>query len=701
MNLLLDIECTWTKPAGAKRENPSPYLSTNSLVSVGYIFFNDEGVLSKDYLIFNHTTCNKGCQAENFKKLQEVINKSKLIIGHNLKFDMSWLYECGFKYHGSMYDTMIAEYVFSKGLKQPINLDASCARYGLEAKLDILETYRHQGVNTDAVPLNELIEYGEQDIIITKQLYEKQQSLMALSPDHAYMKKAVSLMNDMLPVIIDMERNGIHIDLKELDRVEKLYKDEYITLEKELNKIVVEVMGHTPINLESPEHLSWILYSRKVKDKVKWKEIFNLGSEIRNSVSKVKYSKRMSLNEFRQTYNAHTDKLYKTEAKQCEVCNGAGRIRKTKADGNPFKNESACKACEGCGFNYISTGVFAGFKLSPLGSDYTSVGGFSTDKVTILELLQKTDLPDKAKQFLNMFLRINSISTYLNTFVDGIRRNVHENILHCSFNQCITATGRLSSSNPNFQNLPRGKTFPVRKVITSRFEGGKILSVDFKQLEFRVAAILAKDEQAKADILNSVDIHAFTRDTITAAGQPMDRQDAKIRTFKPLYGGIKGTPAEEAYYRSFLLKYKGIDAWQHALEDEALNTRQIKSPSGRIYAFPNVRRLPNGNILGHTQIKNYIVQGFATGDISPIAMINIFEMMQHFNMKSKIILAVHDDVTADVHPDEIEQMIKIFKAVFKEMNNLIYQRFGVKTDIPIEGEFSLGNNWLEKKEIAA
>ncbi len=108
--------------------------------------------------------------------------------------------------------------------------------------------------------------------------------------------------------------------------------------------------------------------------------------------------------------------------------------------------------------------------------------------------------------------------------------------------QCITATGRLSSRNPNFHNMPRSGTFPVPAAIVSRFENGKILEGDYSQLEFRVAAFLSQDQQAMEDVNNNVDVHAYTAEVIGVS-----RQDAKAHTFKPLYGGTTGTEAERRY----------------------------------------------------------------------------------------------------------------------------------------------------------
>ena len=105
--------------------------------------------------------------------------------------------------------------------------------------------------------------------------------------------------------------------------------------------------------------------------------------------------------------------------------------------------------------------------------------------------------------------------------------------------QCVTSTGRLSSRNPNFQNMPRGGTFPVRKVVVSRWQGGYILEGDYSQLEFRVAGFLSKDQKVYEDVKNHVDVHAYTASILGVS-----RQDAKTDTFKPLYGGLMGTPKQ-------------------------------------------------------------------------------------------------------------------------------------------------------------
>ena len=121
------------------------------------------------------------------------------------------------------------------------------------------------------------------------------------------------------------------------------------------------------------------------------------------------------------------------------------------------------------------------------------------------------------------------------------------------------------------QNMPRGGTFPVKKVFVSRFDGGKILEADFAQLEFRAAAYLSQDEVAIEEVSTGFDVHAYTAKVISDAGQPTSRQDAKAHTFAPLYGatGYGRTKAEAAYYEHFTAKYKGVAAWHSRLAKEA------------------------------------------------------------------------------------------------------------------------------------
>ena len=289
-----------------------------------------------------------------------------------------------------------------------------------------------------------------------------------------------------------------------------------------------------------------------------------------------------------------------------------------------------------------------------------------------------------AIDFLSKVRRLSAVETYLSSFVDGIRMYTKQDgKLHVRLLQHRTATGRFSGADPNMQNMPRGGTFPVKKVFVSRFAGGKILEADFAQLEFRAAAYLSQDGVAIEEVSTGFDVHSYTAKVITDAGQPTDRQTAKAHTFAPLYGatGFGRTPAEAEYYTHFTEKYKGIGVWHSRLAKEAVNTRKITTPSGREFAFPDVVRKASGRVSHFTQIKNYPVQSFATADIVPLALLHIDKLLD--NMQSCVVNTVHDSIVIDVHPDEERSVIEVINKTNNELPNLITIRWGLVFNVPL------------------
>lgn len=525
----------------------------------------------------------------------------------------------------------------------------------------------------------------------------------------------------MLLVLVDMERNGIEIDVQELDKLEKTYSDELVNLEKELNIIAWEAMGDTPININSPEQLSILLYSRKVQDKKKWAEIFNIGSEIRNSVRKAKHQTRYSKTKFNQIVKDNTDKVYKTKVETCKTCNGTGKVSRLKKDGTYGVPRFNCTDCKGQGQIFRPTKQYAGFKITPLPTDDATVNGFSTSKGTLRELIKRTN-NDEARNFLQRMVRYSAFTSYRETFIGGIRRALRNTSgrsgrIHPQYLQTVTATGRLSSRDPNFHNQPRGTycpacngrgcdecigtgyIFPIRRVVISRYPGGKIGKADYSQLEFRTAAELSRCSVALKSIQDNVDVHSDTARQITKAGQTTNRQEAKTHTFKPLYGGTGGTSAERSYYKWFLEYYSGIKKWQKELENEAVKGNPIIIPSGRSYQFKNVIRYANGNVSFGTQIKNYPVQGFATADIVPVSAIEVHRRFKEARFKSCLINEVHDDIEWDIYPGEEEETCRTVYNVMKNVDKLILDRYGYEMVVPIDVEISTGYNWLEMEEF--
>ena len=292
-------------------------------------------------------------------------------------------------------------------------------------------------------------------------------------------------------------------------------------------------------------------------------------------------------------------------------------------------------------------------------------------------------------------IRYNSIDTYLNTFVAGIQQHTNnKGFLHPKFMQCVTATGRLSSRDPNFQNQPRGATFPIRKAVVSRFKDGKVMEMDYEQLEFRTALFLAQDKQGMEDVINGVDVHQYTADIIGVS-----RQEAKAHTFKPLYGGVTGTEDEKRYYDAFKEKYKDIATWHEKLQTEAIQHKVVKLPTGREYAFPGAQRQAWGGSTFSTQIKNYPVQGFATADIVPITCIEVYKLMKKAKLKSVLINTVHDSIVVDIHPDEEQQVIDLFKEGAGNVVPRLKEQYNIDFNVPLDVEMKIGYNWLKLNEV--
>ena len=494
-------------------------------------------------------------------------------------------------------------------------------------------------------------------------------------------------------VLTDIERAGLKVCQESLDSLRKEYKEESIALEKDLNIIIQDVMGDTPINLDSPDDRSLLLYSRKISNKKEWKRIFNIGYELRGNSKKPKRKPNMTGKIFAEHVKTLAPAQKKTLGKQCFSCSGAGKLYFTKKDGSRSVNQRACKQCKGAGVLYTVLQNVAGLKIRPRGTQDVSASGFKTDQTTLEDRM--LEFEGQAKEFVEKYTRYSRIRTYLNTFVEGIDKGKDENgIIHPQFMQCVTSTGRLSSRNPNFQNMPRGGTFPVRKVIVSRFSKGYILEGDYRQLEFRVAGFLSKDKQIYEDIKNNLDVHSYTAKIIGVS-----RQVAKAHTFKPLYGGTFGTEDEMRYYSAFRKKYRGVTEWHVKLQDEAVTTKKVVLPSGREYSFPYAKFTSSGYVVGATQIKNYPVQGFATADLLPLALINLKRRLDNSDLDSKIINTVHDSIVMDVPHEEKDEAINLLRESMLSLRSECKKRFSIDLDMPIEIELKIGPNWLDLKEV--
>ena len=672
MKLTLDVENTTTKRDG--KLHLDPFEPTNKLIMVGCLEDNGQQHL------FN-------MDVPDGIYLQEVLDRATILIGHNIAYDLMWLWECGYKYDGAVFDTMLAEYIIQRGIKQPLSLEACAERYELETqKKDTLKHYFAQGVGVDGIPRDELKEYLSADLKATQQLSDKLYKKLN-TVEYAKLMDSVILTNKVSVCLAKIYKNGFSVDKNKLTEVKQEFEQEKNQIEGRLKEQVVQLMGDTPINLSSPEQMSWVIYSRKPKDKVMWANSF---------------TPYMSEKDYKQTIKENSDVVYKTTAIQCDTCDGVGKIRKVRKNGIPYANPNNCGDCNSNGYKFKPTNSIAGLKFTPPNAKWVSANGFTVNKtnLVILQNIAKKNNLTNAVQFLEDLQRLSALETYLSSFVDGINTYTKpDGKLHDRLLQHRTATGRFSGADPNMQNMPRGGTFPVKKVFVSRWEGGKILEADFAQLEFRTAAYLSQDKIAMKEIEDGFDVHSYTASVISDAGQKTTRQEAKAHTFAPLYGatGFGRTNAEAQYYKMFTKKYKEIALWHSKLAQEAISTGKITTPSGRQFSFPDVERNVYGKVSHFTQIKNYPVQSFATADVVPVVLLEIEKRLQ--DAQSCIVNTVHDSIVIDVHPDEENLVVYTLKNINSSLRDIINTQFGINFNVPLQLDMKIGNNWLDTKDV--
>ena len=683
MKLVLDVENTVVKRDG--KLHLDPFEPSNNLVMVGV--YPDDG--EPEVYTFDHVEYVEDMheRKEHINRIQQLLDEAEVLICHNISHDLQWLWACGFNYTGKVWDTMLAEYVMQRGVKEPLSLEAVAERRDLEfKKQDTLKQYMKQGVAINQIPHVELSEYLVGDLRTTMSLYFEQQ-LDLREEMNRVLLPTIDLTMETAVLLTKIYKNGFTVDPVELKDVQEEFEKEKQQLIKDLNTQVLHLMGDTPINLNSPEQMSWVIYSRKPKDKTQWANSFD---------------PRMKPEEFKRFVNGSSSVIRKTRAAKCSECKGTGGYYKTKVNGQSFKNMTKCPTCNATGFVYKPTTEVAGLKFTPSSTKWHSANGFSTNKevLRILEGVARQRGYDDAATFLSNLSRLSAVDTYLSSFIGGISMYKKEDgLLHVRLTQHMTSTGRFSGRDPNMQNMPRGGTFPVKKVFVSRWNGGKIMEADFAQLEFRVAAFLSQDETAIKEVTEGFDVHSYTAQVISEAGQATSRQEAKAHTFAPLYGatGFGRTPAEAAYYTHFTEKYKGIARWHRELAKEVLSTRKIRTPSGREFSFKDVVRRRDGTVTNFTAIKNYPVQSFATADIVPAVLIEIDKKLAP--LQSMIVNSVHDSIVIDVHPDEERLIVETIAQINSELTNIINNKFNINFNVPLLLEAKMGVNWLAQKEV--
>jgi DNA polymerase-1 len=350
-------------------------------------------------------------------------------------------------------------------------------------------------------------------------------------------------------------------------------------------------------------------------------------------------------------------------------------------------------------------------------------GVYKTDKNTIKFLTAKTKAQRNLKKWLIERSGVaKSLETLLGKDDSGIINKVQsDGLVHPQYNMTVTKTGRLSSKEPNGQNLPREGTSPVKLSFIARNDF--ILECDISKAEWVGVAVLCRDSVMMREIHEGVDPHTENAKNFFGAkfdknGDPLTKKDselrtvAKIMTFRLIYGGSAysfymdqkmpnySLKKWEQIVAEFYAKYKGLAAWQSENVRKVWRQQgELRNPTGRIFRF---FRGPKG--YRPQQIKNFPVQAFATADVMPLSMTIIYKRFKKAGFKSIMIGQVHDSLIFDVYKEEMKVIAAMCKDVFEHIPEYIEQLWPeIKFDLPMTGDADYGKSWgdLSKLKLAA
>ena len=534
---------------------------------------------------------NKSAHEKSFEILRPFFESTEIIkVGHNIKFDIQVLHKYNVKVSSPIYDTMVAHYLINPDMRH--NLDTLSESYLNYSPISIESLIGKKGKNQISmrdVSIDKITDYASEDADITLQLksiFDKEIEVNNLS------KIFYDIEIPMINVLSEMETEGIKIDTRYLEKLDKEFEEDLEKLKKEIFKKSGE-----EFNLNSPKQLGEILF-----DKLKL-------------VSKPK---------------------------------------KTKT------------------------------------------GQYSTSEEVLSSLAND-------HKIIEDILEWRSLDKLQNTYVKSLPNEVSSltNRVHSSFNQTVTTTGRLSSNNPNLQNIPirTANGQKIRRAFIPRGSDYILMAADYSQIELRVIASMSNEKNMIDAFVNNQDIHTMTASKIYNVDPENvtreQRGNAKTVNFGIIYGvSAFGLSQQTDLNRSeskvmidnYFLNYPGLKKYMSDQIDFARNNGYVETIMGRRRYLQNINS--QNNMLRSSSERNAInapIQGSAA-DIIKIAMININSELKKQSLKSKMLLQVHDELVFDVHKSEKDQIKDIVKTTMES---------AVKLKVPLKIDLEFGKNWLE------
>ncbi len=545
------------------------------------------------YVPFAHTFTGAPKQLDRdevLKQLEPILNnKEAKIIGHNLKYDRSVLLNHGIELNGIQHDTMLESYVCNSVASRH-DLDTLCEKY-LDHTNIHFEDVAGKGakqITFDKVGLDVALDYAAEDADMVLRLHHVFWGELQQKTKQKKLYETIEL--PMLKVLSNVERNGVLLDAKQLDKQGKQLSKRIVEVEEE----AFELAGQK-FNLSSPKQIQEILFEKQ----------------------------------------------------------GIPIIRKTPK-GQP-----------------------------------------STAEDVLQELADNHPLP-------KLLLEHRMLSKLKSTYVDKLPSliNSKTNRVHTSYHQAVAITGRLSSSDPNLQNIPirteEGRR--VRQAFVAE-KGYQILAADYSQIELRIMAHLSNDERLCEAFAKGEDIHRATAAEVF--GLKLDeveaeqRRAAKAINFGLIYGmsafglakqlGISRTEAQQ-YVSLYFERYPGVKKYMDSIREKAREQGYVETLFGRRLYLPDInnKNVQRRQYAERTAI-NAPMQGTAA-DIIKRAMIIIDDYLQDKKTDCKMIMQVHDELVFEVKEKSVDT---IKKNVVEQMET------AAELSIPLVVDAAIGANWDE------
>jgi len=323
--------------------------------------------------------------------------------------------------------------------------------------------------------------------------------------------------------------------------------------------------------------------------------------------------------------------------------------------------------------------------------------GYSTSHDVLMKIKYEHEIVEKVVDY-RTYAKLKS------TYIDGLKAVINpvSGRVHSSFNQTVAVTGRLSSTDPNMQNIPmkleEGRK--IRKIFVAS-EGYEYVDADYSQIELRVLAHMSDDKMLKKAFTEDIDIHTLTASSVFHV--PMEevtrlqRSRAKEVNFGIVYGmsdfglseNLKITRKEaKLYIENYFKQYESVKTYMEEKVNECKENGYVTTILNRKRTIPEINS-SNFNLrsFGERTAMNTPIQGSAA-DIIKIAMIKVYNALKDGNYKSKLLLQVHDELLIEAHKDELEEIKELLK------NNMEH---AVELSVPLDVDMNVGKNWYDTK----